>query len=194
MGPHVRCTRRINISPFLRGEPVGRRDGLPTSTFLAAAAIMTLQRLAPWPPNGSPVRNGDEMAIPSWWAVPRFVAIRGFELKTGPRTTALTMDHQMAHALDRKKNIHDTPRHALISSHTGIPERLSSPSRINIAYSSIPRTATNRRQLVPETGLLRMNVRALIDTACAGNQDAPRVSWKCSKATVWVQRYVGCSC
>lgn len=42
VGPHVRCTGRISISHFLRGELVGRRDGLPTSTFLAAAAIRAL--------------------------------------------------------------------------------------------------------------------------------------------------------
>lgn len=63
----------------------------------------------------APVPNGDEMAIPSWWAVPRFIAIRGLELKTGPREAALTVNYGPCFSM--KKKIHNTPKDAWYEPH-----------------------------------------------------------------------------
>lgn len=135
-----------------------------------------------------PVPNGDEMAIPSWWACATIHS--DLRARAQNKTPRGRIDGELWPMLSVEKKSKTPPLRMHSMSHTGIPELPFSPAT---SYKLIPRTATNRQQLVPETGLLRMIVRALIDTACAGNQDAPRVSWKCSNATVWVRRYVGSS-
>lgn len=67
----------------------------------------------------APVPNGDEMAIPSWWAVPRFRAIRGLELQN--RTPKGRIDGEIWPMLpiEKKNPLHPQKMHSM--SHTGIP-------------------------------------------------------------------------